>query len=370
MRDIIDRLVNSVMTLPDGSGLIVGVLRGGSASYYGYGSGNGEGRPTAETVYEIGSISKVFTAVLLATMLNDGLVELDEQVRTVDPALSNLPPQITLLSLATHTSGLPKMPSDMLRSMFRSRGNPYARYSVEDMLRYLSRCKPERLQRRIGKVEYSNLGMGLLGHILAQKLGVPFERAVVTRVCDPLGMQDTRIELTSAMVARLAPPCLANGKAASNWEMPAFEGAGGLRSTAKDVIAFLQANVEAAGSPLTTALRLCQEIRSREFAPAGWMQALASRSSEIAIDMQRYRQGVGLGWVVGQLQADGSPLHWHHGATGGYRAFSGFVRDLGLGVAVLANTRPSTRDLLTSSTATDVLGFRILEELGSLVNIP
>lgn len=368
MRDAIDRLTRSIVDIPAGSGLIVGVLRRGRASFFGYGIGGGTGQPSEETVYEIGSISKVFTTALLATMLTDGLVELDDQVRTMDPLLVNLPSQITLRSLATHTSGLPKMPSDILPKMIRSRSNPYVNYSALDMKRFLSRCKPGRLQRRIGRIEYSNLGMGLLGHILAQKLGESYERVVVTRVCDPLGMQDTRIELSSSMKTRLASPFLANGKAASNWEMPAFEGAGGLRSTAKDMIALLQANIEGNGSPLSKPLQLCQDVHSQEFAPSGLMQTLALRYSGIMPRIERYRQGVGLGWVVGKLQVDGSPLHWHHGATGGYRAFSAFVRKLGLGVVVFANSRPGTRDLISSATATDLLGFQILEELASQVN--
>jgi CubicO group peptidase (beta-lactamase class C family) len=365
MKAAIDKLVDSVISIPEGTGLVVCVLQNGRSLVYGYGLMGETEQPGGDTVYEIGSISKVFTTSLLAIMLNDGFLELDTSVCEILPELVNLPEELTLLSLATHTSGLPKMPSDVLPKMLRNRSNPYIDYSTQDMLRYLSRCKPGRLLKRMGRIEYSNLGIGLLGFILARKMGVPFEQIIMDRICEPLGMNDTSIRLSSDMISRLAPPRLANGKAASNWDMPAFEGAGGIRSTANDMIKFLQANVELTDLHLTKALQTCHDMRATDFVPLGPLQALISKQSGNADYTTRYRQAIGLGWVVGRLLADGRLVHWHHGATGGYRAFAGFVKSLGAGVVVLANTRPSMRDLFTSATATDVLGFEILESLCS-----
>jgi len=365
MKDAIDTLVGSAMRIPDESGLVVGVLQGGRSSVYGYGLAGDTGQPGGETVYEIGSISKVITASALATVVHDGLLELDQPVCDLVPALANLPSEITLLSLATHTSGLPKMSADVLPKMVRNWSNPYVDYSTQNMLRYLSRIRPGRLRKQMGKSEYSNLGIGLLGYILSQQLGASYEQVVVRRICKPLEMTDTRVKLSPGMKKRLAPPRLANGKLASNWDMPAFEGAGGIRSTTNDLIRFLQANMGQPDLPLTSVLQACHKTRKQEFVPINPLQTLISRSTGSERYFNEYRQSIGLGWIMGRLLADGSLMHWHHGATGGYRAFVGFVKSLGAGVVVLANTRPSTRDLFLSLTATDILGFEMLEALSS-----
>jgi CubicO group peptidase (beta-lactamase class C family) len=167
MSDDVEALVRQKFERGGCIGLIVGVMDEWRSRLYGYGSTSlvSRGTPDVDTLFEIGSVGKVFTVLLLADMVQRGEAELEEPVRRLLPALVSVPrfanSDITLLQLATHTSGLPRMPDN-----FRPRdpANPYADYTIEQMYDFLSSY---RLLRMPGaEYEYSNLGAGLLGHAL------------------------------------------------------------------------------------------------------------------------------------------------------------------------------------------------------------
>jgi len=185
--------------------MVVGVIEPGGRRVVAYGSlANGDPRPLdGDTIFEIGSISKVFTSLLLADMVNCREVTLD------DPAAKHLPEKvkmperngrsITLLDLSTHTSGLPNIPGNLKP---KDPGNPYAGYSVDDLYQFLSGYE---LTRDPGsEFEYSNLGAGLLGHLLAYRAGTDYESLIRTRITRVLGMPGTGITLTPSMQQRMA----------------------------------------------------------------------------------------------------------------------------------------------------------------------
>ena len=150
------------------------------------------------TVFEMGSISKVFTGALLADMVARGEVKLDDPIAKYLPQTVKVPSrngrQITLLDLATQSSGLPRLPSNMRPADF---SNPYADYSVQQLYEFLSGYS---LTRDPGqRYEYSNLGVGLLGHVLALRAGKSYEEILKERILDPLGMNDTRVDATPSM---------------------------------------------------------------------------------------------------------------------------------------------------------------------------
>jgi CubicO group peptidase (beta-lactamase class C family) len=355
MKEVLDNLVSTYHA---------GLVKGEHSEIHGYGEvseGNPE-PPDGNTLFDIGSITKTFTTTLLSVLVEEGQLSLGDQVRRLVPALSGFPPEMTLLQLATHTSGLPKMPSDIFRSMLRNRSNPYATYTTDDLLAHLSkqRPKPSRITTVKPKM-YSNLGLALLGHILARKLGEPYEQAVVSRICTPLGMLDTRITLTQEQNERLSTPHSSNGKLVPAWDLPAFAGAGALRSTANDMLKFLRANLGINPSTLTEALEICQGVQMK----ASPSQGLAQRMFQRGGDTGQYIQEMALAWNVGRLCAVGRPVYWHHGATGGYQAFTGFVKSSATGVVVLANRGPGGMDLLLNRTSTDEIGFRVLEVLNT-----
>ena len=203
--EIRDILVERIDTQKQSVGIVVGVIRPEGRQVVAYGLlDKGDARPlNGDTVYEIGSVTKVFTSLLLMDMVQRGEVSLNDPVAKYLPATVKMPTRngrvITLEDLATHTSGLPVIPTNLKP---KDTTNPYADYSVEQMYEFLSSYE---LTRDIGsKYEYSNLGGGLLGHVLALKAGKSYEELVESRICGPLGMKSTAITLTPEMRARLA----------------------------------------------------------------------------------------------------------------------------------------------------------------------
>ena len=149
--------------------------------------GNSKSRPLdGDTVFEIGSITKVFTALLLADMVAHGEVELTDPVEKYLPAEGRPKAfdhkSISLLDLATYTSGLPRLPTNFSP---RDKANPYADYTVEQLYEFLSEYTPEYYPG--SHYEYANLGFGLLGHVLALRAGRDYEELVTSRICQPLG---------------------------------------------------------------------------------------------------------------------------------------------------------------------------------------
>ncbi len=243
-------LAPRVQALPDsgkhGEGMVIALLDKGRRVI-------AVGGVNVGNVFEIGSITKTFTASVLADMVGRGEVRLDDPVANYLPRAVRMPVRgrpITLLDLATQSSGLPRMPDNFTP---RDSANPYADYSVQQLYEFLSRYH---LPRDPGAAyEYSNLGMGLLGHTLSLKARTTYEQLVTRRILTPLGMTETAITLTPAMRARLAPGHDGEGHVVPNWDLPTLAGAGALRSTAKDLLAFLVANLDSTATPLSRGYR-------------------------------------------------------------------------------------------------------------------
>src|SRR5438105_7144043 len=256
--------------LGSNAGIMIGVLRGGERRVGGYGVLDaGRQPPDEHTIFEIGSVTKVFTTLLLADMVLRGEVALNDPAQKFLPDAVHLPTwrgqQIMLLHLATHTSSLPRLPSNLWKTV-KDQANPYANYQVSDMYEFLSDCK---LKRPIGsREEYSNLGMGLLGHVLGLVAGKSYEELVRERILRPLGMTDTSITLSADQQARLAPGHTSDGKVTVNWDTPALPGCGALRSNVNDVLTFMAASMTPATSLLAEAVRLCQRLYPKT--AAGW----------------------------------------------------------------------------------------------------
>jgi CubicO group peptidase (beta-lactamase class C family) len=316
-RERIDRTARDELARGRHTGFVVAVLKDGASSVAGYGrlSADRPEAPDGRTVFEIGSITKAFTGVLLADLSLEGKVALDDPVRRHLPAAWAVPSregkEITLAHLSSHTSGLPRLPSNLV---FKDPANPYAHYREADLASFLA---SHVLRREPGdRYEYSNLGTGLLGQALSRASGASFEELVRSRVALPLGMADTGIALSDDLRRRLAPPHAAAGKPAANWDLPTLAAAGALRSTADDLLRFLSANLACEG-PLGPAMALSHEerVRGGEKGPR-----------------------VGLGWHRTPLLSNGMTMIWHNGGTGGYRSFAGFVKETRTAVVVLANT--------------------------------
>ena len=327
-------LTPRVAAFPDsgkhGTGIVVGLLDASGARRV-----VSVGVDSAR-VFEIGSITKVFTTSVLEDMVERGEVKLDDPVAKFLPRSVRMPTrgerQITLVDLATQSSGLPRMPANFAP---RDSMNPYADYSVQQMYDFLAGYQ---LTRDIGaEYEYSNLGMGLLGHALALKAGMGYEELVRRRILTPLGMTQTAITLTPAMRAKLAPGHNGEGSVVPNWDLPTLAGAGALRSNVSDMLTFVRANIDSLATPLSRTLRHAQAERHGTNNPA---------------------MKVGLGWHI--LAVPAGTIVWHNGGTGGYRSFIGFDPARRLGVVVLSNLDASVDDI----------GFHLLDASYPLRPIP
>jgi CubicO group peptidase (beta-lactamase class C family) len=243
-----------------GTGAVVGLLtpQGRSFAAYGRVSVGGE-EPTADTIFEIGSITKVFTAFLLADMVERGDVALDDPVRKYLPASVVVPSrrgkEISLVDLATHTSGLPR---DSVEVDLNSDHRPYADYGSSELYAFL---RSHRLGRDPGSQwEYSNVGMGLLGHALALRAAVSYEDLLRRRIFEPLGMTNTTIALDAEQRARRATGHNAKLLPVPPWTGGVVAPAGGVNSTAADMLKFAAAVIDAQ-SPLKAVFARMTSVR-------------------------------------------------------------------------------------------------------------
>jgi D-alanyl-D-alanine-carboxypeptidase/D-alanyl-D-alanine-endopeptidase len=280
---------------------------------------NGSGlRPDGDSLFEIGSITKTFTVLLLQDMVERGELGLDDPVAKYLPTSVRMPTyqdrEITLLDLATQTSGLPREPDNLTPSIELPE-NPFADYTIDRMYDFLSRHE---LQREPATAfGYSNVGMALLGHILELKTGEDFESLVVERICRPLAMDSTRVKLSPELTARLAAGHGSSGARAPNWEFQVYASAGALRSTANDMLKYVSAQLGLSDSRLTAAMEKTHPIRFRD-APVYGSTAMP--------------------WMDrGISDQTGQSLLGHAGGTGGYEAFIGFDKERRRGVVVLTS---------------------------------
>lgn len=351
-----------------GIGVTIGILNGGETRVFGYGDAHDEAStaPDAHTLYGIGSLTKVFTTTLLASLVVDKYVELQQPVRELLlDDVPGLPQSITLLSLATYTSGLPRLPSNIWKSIRKNPQDPYAHYSETDLLNYLRVVKVRDLTKASGMISYSNLGMGLLGYALSKHLRMPYEKAIQKWVCHPLSLYNTVVTLDSEQKSNLAEGHIATGKRTSNFEMSCLSGAGALYSNVDDLLCFINAHILQA-PPLADMFRLTLQPRYTKFAPPSGLPHLFGTLRKLLPERSNpsfKAVGIGLGWVRARLPKTGAAAWLHNGATFGYRSFAAFVPQSRTGVVVLSNRGMRTVEILLSPYTVDNLGVEILDAL-------
>ncbi len=308
------RIVKSIQAhvkAGDYPAMVVAVAEGKRSHIYTFGQlANGKA-PDADTIFQIGSVTKTFTATLLALALDQGEVQLDTPVEQLLPGWK-LPSRdgkpITLGELATQYSGLPRLPDNFHPA---NPHDPYADYDAARLKAFLAAYK---LPRDPGtKFEYSNLGYGLLGYALAQRAGTTYGKLVKARILAPLGMTSTSTTVTMPLGPRWAKGHGADGKPAQPWHIDALAGAGAINSTGTDMLRYLEANMGRSHGALMQAMRLAHKPR---------------RASARGMH-------VGLAWQT--RQGKDAAVVWHNGATAGYTSFLGFTTDGSRGVVILTN---------------------------------
>ena len=301
-------------------GLVIGLIDGEEVSYYtaGVPSAKANGEINEHTVFEIGSISKTFTGLMLADMATKGKVKLNDPIQQYLPEGIKAPMKndasIALVHLANYTSGLARLPGNFTPT---DMSNPYVDYTKELMYDYLNNSE---LSRDIGEeYEYSNYATGLLGQILATQNNMSYEDLLISTIAKPLGMKATQVSVN------VKEDNQAKGhqgkKEVPYWEFASLEGAGGIRSNASDMMKYLAANMGIEKTKLYPAMQLAYQNSRAEGA----------------------KPIVGLGWHT--MTLDDQEIVWHNGGTGGFSSFMGWIKGTQKGVVVLCNSTENVDDI-------------------------
>ncbi|HEX6149700.1 serine hydrolase domain-containing protein [Nocardioides sp.] len=264
-----------------------------------------------DQLFQIGSVTKTFTALLLARRLVSGELTLDTPVADLLPSAAPVGGDrpVTVGELATHRSGLPRVPRSMWRKALTFDDDPYREYGDQQLADDLLRVRP----RRRGRLRYSNLGMGLLGHALAHAAGTSYDALVHREICAPLGLVDTTAAPSHEQRTRLAIGHKRLGKPRTvAWEFDALAGAGALWSTGNDLLAYLEAHLAPPEGPLGAALErvLVEPVLAWQSIPRGKLAGLwwhnggtAGFRSMVVLDPERRRASLALAAIDRGVEA-------------------------------------------------------------------
>ncbi len=314
-KDLAQALTSGALAPSTEAGVTIGIIDHGEKQVFAYGTAK------PDSIFEIGSLTKTFTGLLLAQMVEQGKVKFDEPVRELLPAGTVAKPvgsEITLLDLATQHSGLPRMPDNFHPA---DASNPYADYRPANLYAFLA--KHGVMKPADASFLYSNLGFGLLGQALANRTAASYSELLQNEITGPLGMKDTVVTLSAEQQLRFITGHDAAHHPAHAWDLDALAGAGAIRSTADDMLTYLQANLHPDKLPSAAT-----QTPSGKTLPA----ALA-RSHELRADASPGMR-IALAWLY--VAATGS--YWHNGGTGGYSSFAFFNPKADYAVVVLINT--------------------------------
>lgn len=326
---LVDTLARAYIQKANTVGISIGVITNGTVGTYGYGETlKNKGKvPNIDNFFELGSVTKTFTATLLAWYAEEGLVKLNDPIIKYLPDSVAANPElkaITLLMLSNHTSGLVNVP-DNLANHAGEPLNPYRDYTKDLLYAYLKTCK---LNSKPGdKYVYSNLAVGLLGTILEKVTGKTFEQMIIDVICKPLGMFSTAQYLNPLLSPRFVGVYNLDGVQTPAWDFDVLAPCGALRSTMSDMLLYTKANMRVGTDSLSKAIQLTHK---------------ATFSKDVRI---------GMAWYI--IKVDGVDYYYHNGTTNGSNCFVAFNPEKNTAVIILSNSVEST----------DALGTGILKKI-------
>lgn len=308
----IDRSVRKHMRNKNAAGISLGIIKNGQVYRYHYGEvEKGKGvLPSSGTFYEIGSITKTVTGIILAHAVQDKKVKLDDDIRKYFagsyPNLEFKGQPVRVVHLSNHSSGLPGLPDDFFKQPYDSL-DPYVSYSEERLMEALHRVKLDTFPGV--NYYYSNWGVSLLGRVLEKAYAMPFDKLVERFITGPMNMRDTKFVLSEKEMERFAKGHTDKGRQTPYWTIKAFAAAGALRSTLDDMMKYLENNIH----PKSEAVRFSHEL---------------TRGT--------YLNGNGLGWFV-QTSLGGHRYYQHTGGTGGFATKILAIPEIDAGFVLLTN---------------------------------
>ncbi|MEL6534668.1 MAG: serine hydrolase domain-containing protein [Bacteroidota bacterium] len=303
-------LESQLSSLPPNGQVAIALVHEGNTEFLGVRNENNvlRGIDNADWVFEIGSITKVFTGICLAAMIDSREASLTETLQSQFDFPLQAGGDITLEQLANHTSGLPVVPTNVDEVQGYVENDPYAIYTHENLKSYLQNHVV--LDSESGThYQYSNLGTGLLGYTLAQKRNSTFEEMLQSTIFTPLEMTSTTTLLDNVEASRLVKPMDIQGNEVSYWNFAeTMSGAGSVKSTVADLAKFMEKNFE--DDP--------------------WYSLPQTKTFTV-----NQSTSMGLGWVI--IEEEDFTIHLHDGGTGGFSSLLLLDKQKRIGVVVLSN---------------------------------
>jgi CubicO group peptidase (beta-lactamase class C family) len=331
----VDSIARAYLSNPNTKSLAIGVINKNSINTFFYGqtdAANTASLPDGNTLYEIGSISKVFTATLLADLVEKGTISLDDSITKYLPdtlAQNTYLQKITFKHLANHTSGLPRLPENLDKVAKYNPKNPYANYSRKDLFHYLKDVKSDNEPGE--NFEYSNLGYGLLGELISIITQKTYSQNIKEIISDTLKLPNT-VEKANPKTQKLTKVYNAHGQETPIWDFQAFAGTGALKSTVHDLLRFAQYQFKLPETTLENAMAMTRQFTY--FLPPN--------------------TDIGLAWHMNMV--DDVIQLWHNGRTAGSSSFIGLVPDKKSAIVVLSN----------SALSVDEISSKILSKIANL----
>ncbi len=369
----IDEIARAYLHDKNNHALVIGIISNDVQAVRGYGtmSEKDPSPPDGRTIFEVGAVTSVFTTSLMMEASMNGAFELTDRVQNYLPANFMAPTYypyvcrekeipdptgdeprrtlicepdmsggyfcITFCDLASHTTGLPKTSHGLYN------WDPFRR-ELKNIRRNIS---PQQLYRHFGSTQldqapgivfdYSTEGIAILGNLLADISGKNYESLLIEKILDPVGMEDTRLKLSSDQNRRLAPGHNRRGRRTQHLFLDGMAPAGGLHATANDLLKFLSANLQTEDGYFAEVFEQVQQPRI-----------------ETVYSLQRRETMAGYGWLTTRLSEESNlPIHWINGGTEGFRSFIGLNHDRQIAVVILSN----------SANPVDDIGFKVLEQL-------
>lgn len=318
--EYIDSIAKTYLEQKNAQALAIGIIHRGKINTFYYGEtskGDSLSMPTENTLFELGSITKVFTASLLANLVENKIISLDDSITKFLPdslAQNNSLQKITFKDLANHTSGLPRLASNLDKTPKFNALDPYAQYGRKELFAYLKDIKLEDAPGE--KFEYSNTGFALLGELISIITKKTYSQYLSETITSPLGMSNT-VEKVDPRTQKIAKVYDSKGQEVPVWQWQAYTGAGSLKSTIADMLKFAQTQFKMPESMLEQALALTRQFTY--YLPP--------------------TTDIGLAWHMNMT--NDVVQYWHNGGTGGSSSFLALVPDNKSAIIILSNSELS-----------------------------
>jgi len=320
----IEKIFSAYLADTSNTGIAIGFISGDSSRIYCFGKQRKSDtvKVNPSSIFEIGSITKTFTAVLLAARVLQNKMSMDDPIDKYLPDSVKLMPEmqnkIKLVNLITHTSGLPRIPDDFIKNTTYQGRKADLHFKEKDLFKYLQNYKNS---NPVGHFAfYSNLGVGLLGHLLELNSGKTYDSLVADEICKPIGMVCTKKKILPNDSIYLAQG-YAKGKQVYIYDFGVLSGSCSLKSTVTDMMVYLDKNINPSESQLSKAIEMSHKKLKR-------------------FDK---KNNIGMAWFIRKYRFGGR-TRWHNGSFNGQRSFIAFDSAKKLGVLILTNSTDDTID--------------------------